>query len=184
MSLFLAGALRIFFLTRHLPFQEVAGAITPAGLAAAFPLCLRYLRHLGIDQPRLAVAALNPHGGEQGLFGTEEMAIIAPAVAAAQAQGLQVAGPVPADAVFHQAAQGRYDGVLALYHDQGHIAAKTLDFHGTVSLTMGLHFLRTSVDHGTALDIAGRGVAEPRGMVSALKAGARYALGVKARLHL
>lgn len=130
------------------------------------------------------MAALNPHGGEQGLFGTEEMLVIGPAIAKAQARGYRVSGPVPSDAVFHQAREGRYDGVLSLYHDQGHIAAKTLDFHGTVSLTMGLKFLRTSVDHGTAFDIAGKGIADARGMVNAIRAAGHYALGVKARLHI
>jgi 4-hydroxythreonine-4-phosphate dehydrogenase len=91
---------------------------------------------------------------------------------------------VPADSVFHQALEGRYDGVLSLYHDQGHIAAKTLDFHGTVSLTMGLKFLRTSVDHGTAFDIAGRGIAEPRGMVEAMRAAAQYAIPTRERIGI
>ncbi|MCL2670036.1 MAG: 4-hydroxythreonine-4-phosphate dehydrogenase PdxA [Syntrophaceae bacterium] len=184
MTLFMAGPLRIFFLTRHIPFREIAGAITPETFSTALPLCLRYLRHLGIEDPQLAVAALNPHGGERGLFGREEMEIIAPAIDAARSRGLKVTGPVPADAVFHQASAGLYDGILALYHDQGHIAAKTLDFYGTVSLTMGLNFLRTSVDHGTALDIAGQGRADSQGMTRAIQVGGRYALGVKARLAL
>lgn len=184
MTLFTARTLRIFFLTRHIPFRAISDAITAEGLDEYIPLCLRYLRHLGIEDPTLAVAALNPHGGEQGLFGREEMDIIAPAVAKAQNLGYRVAGPVPADSVFHQALQGRYDGVLSLYHDQGHIAAKTLDFSGTVSLTMGLKFLRTSVDHGTAFDIAGKGIVDATGMVNALRAGGQYALVVKERLAL
>ncbi len=184
MTLFLVQTLKIFFLTRHLPFRQIPDAITEEDICAAVPLCLRYLRQLGVEDPALAVAALNPHGGERGLFGTEEMDVIAPAVAKAQARGYRVSGPVPADAVFHQAREGRYDGVLSLYHDQGHIAAKTLDFHGTVSLTMGLKFLRTSVDHGTAFDIAGKGIADARGMINAIRAAGHYALGVKARLHI
>lgn len=179
MTLFVVGALRIFFLTRHISFREIADAITKEEIERAAPLCLLYLRQLGIEDPTLAVAALNPHGGEQGLFGTDEMDVIIPAVEALKAQGEKVAGPVPADSVFHQAAEGRYDGVLSLYHDQGHIAAKTLDFHGTVSFTMGLKFLRTSVDHGTAFDIAGKGIADARGMVEAVKAAGRYARAVK-----
>ncbi|MDH3599377.1 MAG: 4-hydroxythreonine-4-phosphate dehydrogenase PdxA [Candidatus Tectomicrobia bacterium] len=175
MTLFLVRNLKIFFLTRHLSFRDVPPAITREGILETLPLCDLYLRHLGVEAPTLAVAALNPHGGEQGLFGHEEMEVIGPAVQEAQAQGLQVKGPVPADAVFHQALEGRYDGVLSLYHDQGHIAAKTLDFHGTVSLTLGLKFLRTSVDHGTAFDIAGSGIAEVRGMVEAIRAAALYA---------
>ncbi len=136
MTLFLVRTLKIFFLTRHISLREVADAVTREGITEALELCDLYLRQLGIDAPRVAVAALNPHGGEQGLFGTEEPDVIEPAVADACTRGLQAYGPVPADAVFHQALEGRYDGVLSLYHDQGHIAAKTLDFHGTISLTM------------------------------------------------
>lgn len=182
MTLFLVRNLKIFFLTRHISFREIPDAITRAGILEALPLCILYLRQLGIDDPLIAVAGLNPHGGEQGLFGCEEMDVIGPAIAEAQARGLRVRGPVPADSVFHQALEGRYDGVLSLYHDQGHIAAKTLDFHGTVSLTMGLKFLRTSVDHGTAFDIAGKGIAHEAGMVAAIRAAGQYA--EKARLHV
>jgi 4-phospho-D-threonate 3-dehydrogenase / 4-phospho-D-erythronate 3-dehydrogenase len=184
MTLFLVRALRIFFLTRHISFREIPDAITAESILEAAPLCDLYLRQLGIEKPYLAIAALNPHGGEQGLFGTDEMDVIGPAVQKAKDQGMNVAGPVPADSVFHQTAEGKYDGVLSLYHDQGHIAAKTLDFHGTVSLTMGLKFLRTSVDHGTAFDIAGRGIAGERGMVEAIKSAGQYALSVKENLHL
>ena len=102
----------------------------------------------------------------------------------AQRRGWRVQGPVPADSVFHLALEGRYDGVLSLYHDQGHIASKTLDFHGTVSLTMGLKFLRTSVDHGTAFDIAGQGIAAERGMVEAIRAAGQYAVPVRERLEM
>ena len=184
MTLFVAGQLRIFFLTRHISFREIADAITREGILEYLPLCDLYLRQLGLDAPTIAVAALNPHGGEQGLFGTEEMEVIIPAVKEAQERGGRVVGPVPADSVFNQALEGRYDGVLSLYHDQGHIAAKTYDFHGTVSLTMGLEFLRTSVDHGTAFDIAGQGVADAHGMVEALKAAGTYALPVQQSLDL
>lgn len=184
MTLFLVRSLRIFFLTRHISFREIADAITEDSILEAAPLCDLYLRQLGIDTPYLAIAALNPHGGEQGLFGTDEMDVIRPAVEKVRQSGQNVAGPVPADSVFHQTAEGKYDGVLSLYHDQGHIAAKTLDFHGTVSLTMGLEFLRTSVDHGTAFDIAGQGTASERGMIEAIKAAGQYALSVKSNLHL
>jgi len=182
MTLFLVRKLRIFFLTRHIAFRQIADAVTREGILEALPLCDLYLRQLGIAEPTLAVAGLNPHGGEHGLFGTEEMEAIRPAVLEAQSRGWRVTGPVPADAVFHQAMEGRYDGVLSLYHDQGHIAAKTVDFHGTVSLTMGLEFLRTSVDHGTAFDIAGQGVADARGMSAAINAAGRYAVSVREHL--
>lgn len=184
MTLFLVKNLKIFFLTRHVSFRAIPAEITPELMRQTLPLCDLYLRQLGIESPTLAVAALNPHGGEQGLFGDEEAEILRPAVAEAQAQGFRVKGPVPADSVFHQALEGRYDGVLSLYHDQGHIAAKTLDFHGTVSLTMGLKFLRTSVDHGTAFDIAGRGIAEARGMVEAMRAAAQYAIPTRERIGI
>jgi 4-phospho-D-threonate 3-dehydrogenase / 4-phospho-D-erythronate 3-dehydrogenase len=184
MTLFIAKTLRIFFLTRHISFRQIPDAITHDGILEALPLCDLYLRQLGIEAPRVAVAALNPHGGEQGLFGREEMEVVGPAVSWAQAAGRRVHGPVPADSVFHQCLEGKYDGVLSLFHDQGHIAAKTLDFHGTVSLTMGLKFLRTSVDHGTAFDIAGQGVADARGMVAATETAGKYASVVRSRRDL
>ena len=184
MTLFIAKTLKVFFLTRHISFRQIPDAITKQVILDALPLCDLYLRQLGIEQPHVAVAALNPHGGEQGLFGTEEMETIGPAVQMAKDKGWNVTGPVPADSVFHQAYEGRYDGVLSLYHDQGHIAAKTLDFHGTVSLTMGLEFLRTSVDHGTAFDIAGQGIAQERGMVESIIASGRWSKMVKDHLEL
>jgi 4-hydroxythreonine-4-phosphate dehydrogenase len=184
MTLFLVKTLKIFFLTRHISFREIPDAITEDLILDAAPLCALYLRQLGVENPYVAIAALNPHGGEQGLFGTDEMDVIGPAVKKAKDRGMNVAGPVPADSVFHQALEGKYDGVLSLYHDQGHIAAKTLDFHGTVSLTMGLKFLRTSVDHGTAFDIAGKGIAGERGMIEAIKAAGQFSLSVKENLSL
>lgn len=184
MTLFMVRTLRIFFLTRHISFRQIPEAITQEGILKALPLCDLYLRQLGLERPTIAVAALNPHGGEEGLFGTEEMEVIGPAVAEAQRRGWRVLGPVPADSVFNQCLEGKCDGVLSLYHDQGHIAAKTLDFHGTVSLTMGLEFLRTSVDHGTAFDIAGRGIADARGMTAAIETAAQYAEKVRQNLNL
>jgi 4-hydroxythreonine-4-phosphate dehydrogenase len=117
----------------------------------------------------VAVAALNPHASDEGLVGTEEAQIIIPAIEDLKAKGYSVVGPVPADTVFVKALEGRYDAVLSLYHDQGHIAAKTVDFYGTVSVTLGLPFLRTSVDHGTAYDIAGKGLANSRSLEEAIK---------------
>ena len=129
---------------------------------------------------RIAVAALNPHAGDGGLFGREEIETIAPAIR--EAQGVfDVSGPYPADSVFHRASEGAFDIVVALYHDQGHIAAKMLDFHRTVSLNLGLPFLRTSVDHGTAFDIAGKGMANPVSMVEAVKKAARYGKSYRGR---
>jgi 4-hydroxythreonine-4-phosphate dehydrogenase len=183
MTMFATGKLRIFFLTRHIALREVAGAITEEGLVAGIREAVRHLAALGFMTPRLAVAALNPHGGEHGLFGTEEDAVIRPAIERAKRLvNAEVTGPVPADAVFHQGASGQYDAILSLYHDQGHIAAKTLDFHGTVSFTLGLPFLRTSVDHGTAFDIAGTGVANAHGMKAAILAALEFAKPYRKRM--
>ena len=175
MTLFVTGNLRIFFYTRHVAFKEIAAQMNKKTLTESIRCCMEHLRQLGFEQPRLAVAALNPHGGDNGLMGREEPDIIEPAVRLAREKGLNVAGPIPADSVFHLAKEGVYDAVLSLYHDQGHIAAKTLDFHRTVSLTMGLPFLRTSVDHGTAMDIAGKNMANETSMVEAILAAAQYA---------
>jgi len=180
MGLFIVRALRIFFLTRHIAFRDVPKYITHKRIIHAVRLCDRYLRQLDIADPHVAVAALNPHCGEHGLFGTEDEQIIAPAVAEAKRAGLRVSGPVPADAVFHQTSEGKFDGVLSLYHDQGHIAAKTLDFRRAVALTMGLPFLRTSVDHGTAFDIVGKGIADETGMLEAIKMAGKYGKSVRA----
>ena len=141
---------------------------------------IKALRQPGYETPHLAIAALNPHGGEDGMFGREEIEGIRPAIAAARARGLKISGPVPADSVFHLARIGRYDAVLSLYHDQGHIAAKMMDFERTVSVTLGLPVLRTSVDHGTAFDIAGTGKASAVSMIEAIRVAAEYAVrGVK-----
>ena len=175
MTMFQTGRLRIFFYSRHVPLAQVPETLTTEKLFNTIGECVDYLRQLGVSRPRLAVAALNPHAGDQGLLGSEEQEIIEPAIMRAQKAGLRVAGPVPADAVFFRAANGDFDGVLSLYHDQGHIAAKTLDFYGTVSFTLGLPFLRTSVDHGTAMDIAGKNKADTRGMVNAILAAAEFA---------
>jgi 4-hydroxythreonine-4-phosphate dehydrogenase len=174
MTMFTISGLKIFFLTRHLSLIEACRQITQARVASGIDKCMKALGQLGIERPHLAVAALNPHGGEDGLFGREEIEAIKPAIAAARGRGMQVSGPVPADSVFHMARIGRYDAVLSLYHDQGHIAAKMMDFEKTVSVTLGLPILRTSVDHGTAFDIAGTGKASAVSMVEAIKVAAEY----------
>jgi 4-hydroxythreonine-4-phosphate dehydrogenase len=174
MTLFVTGSLRVFFYSRHIPFANISAALDQSELVKNLHDCERYLGQIGLSKSKLALAALNPHGGESGLFGREEMEILKPAVEQALAEGLDVVGPVPADSVFHLAREGHYDAVLSLYHDQGHIAAKTYDFERTVALTMGLPFLRTSVDHGTAFDIAGKGIASEISLVEAIKAAIRY----------
>ena len=173
-TLFVTDTLRVFFFTRHLPFREIADQIRREPLVKFTAEACQQLARLGFPKPRVAVAALNPHGGEGGMFGREEIEEIAPAVEDLRARGFDVTGPIPADSVFHLAKEGHFDAVISLYHDQGHIATKTLDFYRTVSLTLGLPFLRTSVDHGTAFDIAGTGKANEISMVEAILAAARY----------
>lgn len=175
LTVFETNGLRVFFLTRHVSLRKACDLVTRERVADGIRRCCAAMRRLGDDKGTLAVAGLNPHSGEHGLFGDEEMTAVAPAVADCQAEGLPVVGPVSADSVFHLARIGRYAAVLSLYHDQGHIATKTLDFERTISLTLGLPFLRTSVDHGTALDIAGLGIASSVSMVEAIRLAARYA---------
>ncbi|RCV58174.1 4-hydroxythreonine-4-phosphate dehydrogenase PdxA [Marinitenerispora sediminis] len=174
-TMFVVRGKKIFFATRHLSLRKALDQINEEQQVAAIEEALTALRVFGDDEPRLAVAAINPHGGENGAFGDEEILHLAPAVKRVRATGADVTGPVPADSVFHQLLTGRYDGVLSQYHDQGHIAAKTFDFDGTISVTVGLPILRTSVDHGTAFDIAGRGIADPGTMRSAFLHGAEFA---------
>jgi 4-phospho-D-threonate 3-dehydrogenase / 4-phospho-D-erythronate 3-dehydrogenase len=176
MTMFTISGLKIFFLTRHVSLIDACSMVTHERVAKGIEKCVNALRQLGLARPHLAVAALNPHGGEDGLFGREEIEAIKPAIAEARAGGMNVSGPVPADSVFHMARIGRYDAVLSLYHDQGHIAAKMMDFEKTVSVTLGLPILRTSVDHGTAFDIAGTGKASAVSMIEAIKVAAEYAL--------
>jgi len=174
MTLFVTREMRVFFYSRHIAFKDISASLDIQKLVDTLADCDIHMKKIGISNPKLAVAALNPHGGEEGLFGTEEMEILGPAVQQAQKKGLNVEGPIPGDSVFHLAGEGHFDAVLSLYHDQGHIATKTYDFHHTVSLTMGLPFLRTSVDHGTAFDIAGKNIASETSLVEAIKAAVRY----------
>lgn len=179
-TLFVCGKLRIAFLTRHLSLSEAIAAITRERLSNFVERLAKELAAtIGIAHPRIAVAALNPHGGEGGLLGREEIDEIAPAVKSARQGGLDVIGPIPADAVFHEGAQGAYDCVVALYHDQGHIASKTRDFFGTVSLTLGLPYIRTSPDHGTAFDIAGQNRANPESLIRAVELAAQIWLSTR-----
>jgi len=174
-TMFVVDQLCVFFATRHMSLAQAVASIKQDLLVGSITRALKALTVFATPHPRLAVAALNPHGGEGGHFGREEIDEIAPAIAAVNAStGAHVLGPIPADSVFHQGLQGAYDGIVSLYHDQGHIATKTYDFDGTVSVTTGLPILRTSVDHGTAFDIAGRGTASPATMVSAIRAGIRF----------
>src|SRR5680860_1308830 len=167
--------LRIFFTTRHVSLRTALDQITKERIEDSIRMANTALQVFGVPKPRLAVAALNPHGGENGAFGDEEIKVITPACDALRAEGLDVYGPIPADSVFHLGLVGRFDGVLSHFHDQGHIPAKTFDFDGTISVTVGLPILRTSVDHGTAFDIAGTGKAGHGTMLSAYLAAVDYA---------
>lgn len=133
------------------------------------------MRRLGAAEPRVAVCALNPHAGEEGLFGDEEQTLISPAVAAARQAGISVFGPIPADTLMLRARDGEFDAVIAMYHDQGHIALKLLGMHAAVNVTLGLPIVRTSVAHGTAFDRAGQGTARCDGMIAAITTAARLA---------
>jgi len=167
--------LRVVHVTRHVPLREVAAHITRERVLETIRLTDEGLRGMGIPRPRLAVAALNPHGGDEGLIGREEIEAIGPAVEAAQAEGVDAYGPIPADSVFFRTIRGEFDAVVAMYHDQGHIPIKTHGFERSVTVTLGLPIVRTSVDHGTAFDIAWQGVASEESLVEAIRLAARLA---------
>lgn len=175
LTMFETNGLRVFFLTRHVSLREMLDMIKKDRIKDYVKRCLEALRKLGVTDGTMAIAGLNPHSGEHGLFGWEEVNEITPAVEELKAEGYDVAGPIGADSVFHQAAQGKYTSVLSLYHDQGHIATKTLDFEKTIAVTNGMPILRTSVDHGTAFDIAGKGIVSAVSMIEAILLAAKYA---------
>ena len=175
LTMFETNGMRVFFLTRHKSLRDMLDDIKKDRIIDYVKRCTDALRKLGVNEGTMAVAGLNPHCGEHGLFGYEEVEEIMPAVEELKKEGYDVAGPIPADSVFHQVAQGRYNSVLSLYHDQGHIATKTLDFDKTISITNGMPILRTSVDHGTAFDIAGKGIAGAVSMKEAIRLAAKYA---------
>ena len=168
MTMFMVDKLKIFFHTRHMSLHQAIKTLTVSGVSDTILLAEKCLRAIGYEKSSLALAALNPHASESGLFGHEEETILIPACEVARKKGVHVEGPLPADSVFHSALEGKYDAVISLYHDQGHIAAKTYDFYRTVSVTLGLPFVRTSVDHGTAFDIAWQNLASPLGMTEAI----------------
>ena len=172
----LGNRLKVVLVTVHLPLMRVSRELTTKKIRVTIELADRALRdRFGLSRPRLAVAALNPHAGEEEIFGHEEKQIILPAVREARRRGIAVTGPFPADSLFYQAAQGDYDAVVCMYHDQGLIPLKLLHFIGGVALTLGLPFVRTSVDHGTAYDIAGKGKADATSMREAILLAARLA---------
>jgi 4-hydroxythreonine-4-phosphate dehydrogenase len=173
--MFWSEPLKVVLATIHVPLADVPRLVTAELLADTFDLTARELPRFGIESPRLALAGLNPHAGEDGLLGSEEERVLRPAVAAARARGLNVDGPFPGDTVFVRASRGEFDAVIACYHDQGLIPVKLLAFGQAVNVTLGLPIIRTSVDHGTAFDIAGNGVADPSSMITATLLAARLA---------
>ncbi|MGA3084256.1 MAG: 4-hydroxythreonine-4-phosphate dehydrogenase PdxA [Thermodesulfobacteriota bacterium] len=176
-GMMLAGQrLKVSLVTIHLSLKKALRILDIKKILNTIELTHQTMtRWFGIKEPHIAVAGLNPHAGEQGAFGPEEKTIIAPAIQAAQGQGMRISGPYPPDTLFYWAAQGRYDAVVALYHDQGLIPLKVLHFDTAVNITMGLPFIRTSVDHGTAFDIAGQGLANPESLTQAILLAAAFA---------
>lgn len=175
LTMFSCHKLRVFFVSRHMSVIDACKYATKERVLEDVKNIDTELRKIGLENPLIAVAALNPHGGDNGLFGTEEIDELIPAVKAAQEAGINAVGPCPADSVFNIGKSGKYDAILSLYHDQGHIACKTLDFEKSVTLTFGLPFIRSSVDHGTAFDIAGKGIAGAVSMIESTKVVAEYA---------
>ena len=168
--------LRVVPATIHIALDQVPQALTAAGLRRTIEITARELQsRFGVERPRIAVAGLNPHAGEGGSMGQQEIDWIAPLIIEMQGEGYALAGPLPADTMFHAAARARYDAAIAMYHDQALIPIKTLDFDRGVNVTLGLPFIRTSPDHGTAFDIAGQGIANPTSMVEALRMAYRMA---------
>jgi 4-hydroxythreonine-4-phosphate dehydrogenase len=169
------GPLRVSLATIHVPLAQVPSLITRRGLREVIDLTWEAVRSFGIARPAIAVCGLNPHAGEAAMMGNEERRVIGPAVRAAAKRGIPVSGPYPADTIFHRAARGEFAAVVAMYHDQGLGPLKTLAFDTGVNLTLGLPIIRTSVDHGTAFDIAGTGVASPESLLAAAELAATMA---------
>ena len=171
--MFYADDLKVVLATVHLPLARVPAALTRDRVEETIDLAAAALPRFGVASPRIAMCGLNPHAGEQGLMGTEERDVLAPAIAACRARGVDVHGPFPADTIFGRAVRGEFDAVVACYHDQGLIPIKLVAFGRAVNVTLGLPIIRTSVDHGTAFDIAGQGVADASSLIAAVQLAAR-----------
>ncbi|MCJ7501369.1 4-hydroxythreonine-4-phosphate dehydrogenase PdxA [bacterium] len=174
-----AGAMRVLHVTTHIPLSQVPGAISTERILRVLQLGDEALKKMGIKSPLFAVAGLNPHAGEGSIFGDEEERIIAPAIELALGKGIRVEGPIPPDVVFLKMHRGKYHAIIAMYHDQGHIPLKLLAFESGVNVSLGLPIIRTSVDHGTAFDIAGKGLADPGSLMEALRLAASMAGSVQ-----
>ena len=170
-----ADKLRVSHVSTHVSLRQAIDRVRPERIVKVLQLTHEAVRRLGVEKPRLAVAGLNPHAGEGGLFGDEESTYIAPAIEQARALGMEVSGPWPGDTIFFRAAQGEFDGTVAMYHDQGHVAAKMLGIWRGVNVTLGLPIIRTSVEHGTDFANAGTGRGDPRSLVEAIKLAAALA---------
>jgi 4-hydroxythreonine-4-phosphate dehydrogenase len=179
--MFWSDPLKVVLATVHVPLAEVPRLITPELLEGIIDLTAGELPRFGIAAPRLAVAGLNPHAGEGGLLGDEDRRVLKPAIDAARQRGVDISGPYPGDTVFVRASRGEFDAVIACYHDQGLIPVKLLAFGESVNVTLGLPIIRTSVDHGTAFDIAGKGVADPSSMIAATLLAARLVSNLEPR---
>jgi 4-hydroxythreonine-4-phosphate dehydrogenase len=173
--MFWSDALRVVLATVHIPLANVPTALTRERVIHVLRVTASSLPRFGVPKPRLAVAGLNPHAGEDGLLGNEDRNVLAPAIAEARAVGIEVSGPFPADTIFVRASRGEFDAVVACYHDQGLIPVKLLAFGRAVNVTLGLPIIRTSVDHGTAFDIARQGLADPASFIEAILLAARLA---------
>ena len=163
------GQLRIAHVTTHVSLRKAVKMVRPERIITVIKLTDEAVRQMGVDKPRIAVAGLNPHAGESGLFGDEEVKYIKPAIESACRQGINVMGPFPPDSVFFRTAEGQFDAAIAMYHDQGHIAIKMLGITQGVNVTLGLSIIRTSVDHGTVFGKAGKGTADPSSLIEAIK---------------
>jgi len=173
--MFHSRPLKVVLITVHVPLKDVSKYLTPALVDQTITLTFEAMAMFGIPNPRLAIAGLNPHAGENGVLGDEDDLVLVPAVRQARENGITIEGPIPGDTVFVRASRGEFDCVIACYHDQGLIPVKLLSFGHAVNVTIGLPIIRTSVDHGTAFDIAGKGVADPGSMIEAVKLAARMA---------
>ncbi|MFT8898690.1 4-hydroxythreonine-4-phosphate dehydrogenase PdxA [Propionibacterium freudenreichii] len=175
LTMFNVHKLRVFFVSRHVSLRQACDLANHDRILMFLKNIDHELKELGFEEPTIGVAALNPHVGEGGMFGTEEIEHIRPAVEDAQKLGIRAEGPLSADAIFAFNLDGHNDCILSMYHDQGHIACKTLDFQNAVTLTLGLPFMRSSVDHGTAFDIAGKGIAQGESMIESTRVASVYA---------
>lgn len=181
LTMFDCFQMRVFHLSRHMSLKNAIAYVTTEHVLDDLVRIDKELKRIGLENPLIAVAGLNPHCGEGGLFGDEEIKEIIPAIEAAREKGIHATGPIPPDTLFSRGKKGEFDAILALYHDQGHMPCKTLDLERSVSVTLGLPFIRCSVDHGTAFDIAGKGIAANTSMAAAIRATVKYALALRAQ---